>query len=355
MSLPGDAVDVADLRALADGGTIREDVYRKIFFLQTAADTPFTNLIGTDTCESDKTEWVTDDIPSVNASNAVIEGSNPSSYQAASGTRVSNRTQESRRALSVTSRARNVGVVGSNDQLMFETDKALKALRQDVEAAAVSHQAGVIGVAASTAQKAGGFSAWVASNDSFGSGGASGGYNSSTHIVDAPTVGGQRALSWAYVTAQMLATYNSRGNVRYLMTTPQLQNGITASFVAGTIKGAVPSANIDGERGIKQVGNGYFGGFISALGQLVMFVPNRTMQAYDDATTPTAVSVVDVLLIDPDQVAMAYLDGYRVTDLGQTSGLRFDRDVTVEWTTKVYREDAHAVIRDINPASAVTA
>ncbi len=47
MSFPGDAIDVVDLRALADGGFVLEDVYRKVFFLQTAPDTPFTNLIGT--------------------------------------------------------------------------------------------------------------------------------------------------------------------------------------------------------------------------------------------------------------------------------------------------------------------
>lgn len=356
MAFPADAIDVVDLRALADGGLVREDLYKKVFMLHSMADTPFLNLVQSDQCNSDKTEWTFDDVRAASTSNAAIAGSNPSTFNSATGTRVSNRAQIFRGAIAVSSTARASALAGNMDQLMYETDKELKGLREDLEATALTAQATVVGNNNNTAQKTGGFSAWLATNDSFGSGGASGGYNSSTHIVDAPTRGVGRALSWAYVTAQLLATYNKRANTRYLMTSPTLIEGINTAFVAGTIKGATPTATIPGDEGIKQIGNGHFSGFISGLGQLVMFIPNRTQPTYSGGgTSSNVVTCVDVFLIDPDFAAVAMHEGWNVVDLGKTSALNDQRDIAGSAMVMPYREDAHAVVRDINPSSAVTA
>ncbi len=356
MALPGDAIDVVDLRALADGGLIREDLYRKVFWLQTVADTPFTNLIGTAPCNSDKTEWVFDSINAGSAGNVRVAGSDPTTFRTAGGSRVSNRAQINSQSLIVSSTAQASQLAGDTSPLAYETDKALKVLRQDVEFNALSHQAGVIGDNNTTAQKAGGFSAWLATNDSLGTGGVSGGYNTSTHIVDAPTVGVGRALSWALVTAQLLNVYNAYGNVRYLMTTPRLIQGINQKIVDATIKVATPTANVSGTTPADQIGQGWFTGVITDFGFILTFVPNRTMPTYaGGGTSSNVVTATDVLLIDPDQVQMGYHEGYNVTELGPTSGLSTKRDITVSWTVMPRREVAHAVIRDINPASAVTA
>ena len=356
MAFPADALDVVDLRALADGGLVLEDVYRKIFNLQTMADTPFLNLVGVGSCQSDKTEWVYDSIAAPSLSNAHVAGSRPSTFIAATGTRVSARAQISRKAVSVSSTARASALAGNVEPLAYETDKALKALRQDVEAVAVSHQASVVGDNNTTAQKTAGFAAWIATNDAFGTGGASGGYNSSTHVTDAPTAGVGRALSWAYITAQLLNVFTARGNVRYLMSTPALIQGINQKIVDATIKVATPTANITGDTPHNQVGNGYFTGVISDFGFLLTFIPNRTMQTTTGGGTSSNVAtVVDVLLIDPDQVDVGYHEGYKVTDLGPSSGLSTERDITVSFAVMPRVETAHAVIRDIKPTTAVTA
>lgn len=356
MSFPGDAIDVVDLRALADGGFVREDLHRKVFFLQTVADTPFTNLIGVGECESDKTEWTFDDYATPSTSNAHVSASRPTTFKAATGSRVIQRNQISRKALSVSSTARASALAGNTDQLAFETNKALVELRQDIEATALTHQASVVGDNVSTAQKTGGFSAWLATNDSLGTGGSSGGFNTSTHVVDAPTVGVGRALSWAYITAQLLNCFKKRSNIRYLMSTPELIQGINQKIVAGTIKVAVPTATVTGDTPHDQVGQGWFTGVISDFGFMLTFVPNRTQQTYTGGgTSSNVVSCADVFLFDPDYVAMAYLVGYNVVELGRVSALSWERDIAVEWCVKPYREDAHAVIRSINPALAVTA
>jgi hypothetical protein len=356
MSFPGDAIDVVDLRALADGGLVREDLARKISMLHKEADTPFLNLVQTDTANSDKTEWTQDDLRAAVTTNAAVAGSNPSTYIAAAGSRVSNRAQIVRGTIAVSSTARATALAGDVDQLAYETYKELKSLREDVEATALTHQATVAGDNATTAQKTGGFSAWIATNDSLGTGGASGGYNTSTHVVDAPTVGVGRALSWAYVTAQLLATYKVRSNVRYVMSTPDVIDKINAKFVDGTIKGATPQATIAGDEGLAQIGNGYFSGFISSMGQLVMFVPNRTQPTYTGGgTSSNVVTCADVFGIDPEQVAIAFHEGWKVVDLGKTSALNDQRDIAGSFIVKPYREKAHFVVRDINPSLDVTA
>jgi hypothetical protein len=358
MAIPADAIDVVDLRALTDGGFVREDLYRTVFFLQTVADTPFTNLIGNDSAiTSDKHEWSFDDVRVPSTSNAKIAGDDPATPKAATGSRVTNRTQISDGFLQVSSTAKASATLGDGDQMAYETHKELMAIRQDVEAIALSHQASVVGNNSNTAQKTGGFSAWLATNDSLGSGGSSGGYNTSTHVVDAPTVGVGRALAWSMVTTQLLALFLKRSDPQYLMSTGALIQGLNAKIVDATIKVATPQATMSANNPpAAQTGQGWFSGVISDFGYQITFVPNRTQQAYTGGGTSSNVaSCVDVFIFDPNKVSLGYLIGYNVVDLGKKSALRDDRHIAVEWLVKPHREDAHAVIRDIKPSTAVTA
>lgn len=356
MALPSDAIDVVDLRALADGGLVREDLYRKVFMLQTVADTPFTNMVGTAPCNSDKTEWAFDDYPTPGVGNVRVAGSDPTTFRAATGTRVSARAQINSETFVVSTTAQAAQVAGDVGQLAYETNKALVALRQSVEYTALTHQASVVGDNNTTAQKAAGLSAWIATNDYMGSGGSSGGYNSSTHVTDAPTVGVGRALAWSYVTTALLALYNKRANTRILMGVPQLIQGISQKIVAGTIKVATPTAQISGTLPVEQTGQSWFTGVISDFGFILTFVPNRTQPTYaGGGTSSNVVTCSDVFLLDPEKVDLGYYEGYRVTELGPTSGLSTKRDLTVSWTVMPRREDAQSVIRDINHALAVTA
>lgn len=343
MAIPADAIDVVDLRALTDGGFVREDLYRTVFFLQTVADTPFTNLIGNDSAiTSDKHEWSFDDVRVPSTSNAKIAGDDPASPKAATGSRVTNRTQISDGFLQVSSTAKASATLGDGDQMAYETHKELMAIRQDVEAIALSHQASVVGNNSNTAQK---------------TGGSSGGYNTSTHVVDAPTVGVGRALAWSMVTTQLLALFLKRSDPQYLMSTGALIQGLNAKIVDATIKVATPQATMSANNPpAAQTGQGWFSGVISDFGYQITFVPNRTQQAYTGGGTSSNVaSCVDVFIFDPNKVSLGYLIGYNVVDLGKKSALRDDRHIAVEWLVKPHREDAHAVIRDIKPATAVTA
>ena len=166
----------------------------------------------------------------------------------------------------------------------------------------------------------------------------------------APTFGTQRVLAWSRVAALVVSIFKKFGNPTMLMTTPDLVAGINTFLNSAAAAGirATPTANINGEGGkANQTAQGYFQVVVTAFGTTLTITPNRMQQAYNAGS-------VDLLLVDPSRAALAYLDGYRIKELGK-NGLSDRRDITVTWTAKVYNEAAHGVDRDLNPTGVVTA
>ena len=75
-------------------------------------------------------------------------------------------------------------------------------------------------------------------------------------------------------------------------------------------------------------------------------------QTYADSVGGDAVA--DVFILDPAYAGLSYLEGYRNDPLAKT-GHADNRLLSTQWMTKVFREDAHALIGEILPGSAVTA
>ena len=67
-----------------------------------------------------------------------------------------------------------------------------------------------------------------------------------------------------------------------------------------------------------------------------------------------SVDVYDVFILDPSYLALSYIGGYVTSDLAKT-GLANNRQMSVDWTLKVFNEKSQAIIGDINPATAMTA
>jgi hypothetical protein len=90
--------------------------------------------------------------------------------------------------------------------------------------------------------------------------------------------------------------------------------------------------------------------FVTDFGTLKL-VPNRLQQTHVDSGST---QVGDVFIIDPTYLALSYMKGYRTEDLARI-GLSERKQMSVDWTLIVNTEKSHAIIGDINPASAVTA
>jgi hypothetical protein len=173
---------------------IKEDV-EDIISNVTPTDTPFSNLIGKKTVKSTNPKWNMESLRAATTSNAYVEGDEFAYTEPDDATKVGNWTQIMRETVIVS------GTVEASDQygkrggeMGHQTVKKGKELALDREKIMLSKQAAVAGNA-STARKMGGFGAWLTTNARRGAGGADGGYNSGTGVVDAPTNGTDRAFT----------------------------------------------------------------------------------------------------------------------------------------------------------------
>ena len=96
----------------------------------------------------------------------------------------------------------------------------------------------------------------------------------------------------------------------------------------------------------KAAGNSPFSG-TSAAGDIFQA---GTVGAGTGVATP---AVADVFLLDPEYLALSYLQGYRTESLAKT-GLAEKWQMSVDWTLVVNNEAAHAMIGDIKQSAAAT-
>ena len=142
-------------------------------------------------------EWQTDTLATPDLTNNQPEGSDWTYMTINPTTRVGNYTQISdkriiiSRTLDGTSKKPVV-----TRKLRVKQPKKGVELRIDIEAISISNQASAAGAALDAANRlAGGFRAWIATNNSFGSGGSAGGFNTGSKLVVAATNGTQRAFA----------------------------------------------------------------------------------------------------------------------------------------------------------------
>lgn len=350
-------LDAADLAAaLAAPGLIREDVMDTVYNLDEGIPTPFTDAVRSDSFSNPYSEWTEDDLTDPDTSNAVIDGSDASGNDTSLGTRVGNHAQLSDKVVRISHTSEAINSIGNVGRMAYQTAKRLMDLRRDVEAIAVGRQASIADDGSAQAGNTAGLAAWIATNTDFGTDGAAGGFDSTNKVVDAPTAGDKRALTWTMVRTQLLAIYNAGGFPSILMTVPGIIAAINTFLFsdAGKPYRAQPTANVQGSGGgATQTAQGYISVVLSDFGISLSLVDNRLQQVYDSSDA-TPVDVADVFILDPAFAGLSYLYGYRNDELGKT-GHSDMRLLSTNWMTKVFREDAHALIADIGPTDAVTA
>lgn len=348
MAAPADYWDSVDLKALAAGGLVREDVMDKIWDIS-RIPLPFTEAVSEDTADNDYTEWTIDALQAVDVANAVVSGADATGNQAAGGSRVGNHCQNSDKVVEVTERSRSVNIVGRSDEFSYQLMMRQQELRQDVEAIALLNQASVADDNNTTAGKAGGFDSWIETNiDAAESGAAVGGFDTSTKVVDAHTNATTAvAGTEARLSALIELAYGNNAMPTIAMSTPAVIKRLAARLFASA-KVATPTANVDGTAPKAQASQGYINVMITDFGFTLKLVPNRLQQDYN---SDTAASLFG---IDPSKVALAYLKRYTTKPLAKL-GLSDRSQISVDWTVKVYNEKAHFLYRDIAEASAWTA
>jgi hypothetical protein len=320
----------------------REELADRIYQI-TPEETPFLSLIGRKPVSSTHPEWQTDTLASPDTSNNQPEG-NDWSYQAVAATsRVGNYTQISDKRIIISRTQDKTSKAGRKSELAREVAKKGVELRIDMEVITLSNQASTAGTGnGATNRKLGGFRAWLASNDDLGATGSSGGFNTSTSVVDAATNGTQRAFTKAILDSVILSTYNAGGNPNTLMVSPYVKTVFSRFMDDADV---VPNRKeLGGKKQATIVAAADM--YLSDFGSISV-VPNRQM-ARAGATIAR-----NAFLIDPKMVSLGVFDDIQLVKPAKTGDAE-KRVLVTEYTLHVNNEAAHGVAADLYGLTAST-
>ncbi len=314
-----------------------------IISMITPEETPFISNIGTRKVDGVHPEWQTDTLATPDTTNNRPEGSDWT-YQAIVPTsRPGNYTQISDKRFLISGTLEEVKKAGRQSELARETRKKGIELKTDVEVIALSNQAYSAGSGdGATNRTSGGLRAWISTNDDLGSGGASGGFNSGTGVVDAATNGTQRAFTKAIMDGVIASTYTAGGNVNMIMGSPYVKR-VFSSFMS--------DANVATQRYVTPKSGqtkivGAADTYESDFGELT-FVTNRQM------ARAGASIARNVFFLDTDKLAIGDLRPTRLYEPAKTGDAE-KRVLLREWTLLVDNEASQGVAADIFGLTAST-
>ncbi len=299
-------------------------------------------MIKEDTAKAVKTEWQTDSLATPSTTNYRVQA-DTYSYNAVTPTaRVGNYTQIMMKEFIIGETQEAVDHAGRASERAYQKAKKGQELKTDIEATFLLNQASVAGDA-STPTKMGGFRAWLATNDKMGAGGSSGGYNTSTGVVDIATNGTLRTFTKTILDDTLQDAYTSGGNPTVLMVSPYAKR-VFSTFMS--------DANVAAQRTMAPKSSattiiGAADAYLSDWG-LIDVVPNRQM-ARVGATIARNAYAIDVSKVRKSWLRKIQED----KDVAKTSdGLPCV--LKCELTLKVDNEAAHGVAADIFGMTAST-
>ena len=313
MAQPSNTYDSYDLIGA------REDLSNIIYNIS-PTDVPFMSNVGRTKATSILHEWQTDSLASP-ASNAVIEGDDSAAEAQVATTRVTNRTQISKKVVLVTGTANATVKAGrGKSELSYLLAKAGKELKRDMETDITSENVAVTGDA-TTARQLRGFESWATTNASRGSGGSDHG---STFVV---TDGTQRAFTEAMMKTALQSCFTNGGDPDCIMVGPFNKTKISEFDGIATLyrdtAGSKGQASIMGAADL----------YVSDWGELKI-VPNRFQR---DRTA---------MVIEKDKWAVAYLRPFKQEKLAKTG----DSDkvhILVEYTLEARQQASSGKVADL--------
>ena len=313
----------------------REELADKIYQI-TPDETPFISLIGRKAVKTVHPEWQVDTLATPDSDNNRAEGSDWTYESVSPTSRVGNYCQISDKRIIISRTQDKTDKAGRKSELAREVAKKGVELRTDMEVILLANQASSAGSGdAGSNRKAGGFRAWLTTNDQIGSGGASGGFNSGTGVVDAATNGTQRAFTKTLLDDCIEDTYTAGGNPSVLMVSPYAKR-VFSTFMSDSNVSQFRT-NISGKKQgtITAAADIY----VSDFGEMSV-VPNRQM-ARAGATVAR-----NAFLIDPKMVKVGVFDDIMLEKPAKTGDAE-KRVLVTEYTLLVMNEAAHGVVADI--------
>jgi hypothetical protein len=281
-------------------------------------DCPFMASIRVEEAGQVLHEWQTDAFAAASSSNAVLEGDDATTDTATATTRLSNTLQISDKVARVSGTARASRTAGRADELDYQIEKRAIELRTDLESVVLRNGAEATGDT-TTARQCGGIGSWIATNDVFGSGGASGAAGNT-----ARTDGTQRDVTEAQLKSAIQSAWTNGGKPDCVMVGAHVKQevstftGNATRFKTAEDKQLVAAIDL----------------YQSDFGDLEI-IPNRFQRARD------------LFILQKDLWAIAYLRPFHFHELSKTGDS--DRvQILVEYTLESSNEAGSAGVFDLN-------
>ena len=323
----------------AAGKQNRETILTDLIYTTDPQETPLFSYIGRENVDGTKPEWLQTTLATPNPDNAQLEGDQYTYAAINQPARVSNYTQIARKEGIISNTQEAVSHVGKKDSARAKMERGIE-IRRDIEASFLSNNASVGGAT----RKSAGLRAWIATNDSMGAGGASGGYNAGTGVVDAATNGSQRAFTKALMDAALLSAYTSGGKPTVAFMSPYVKS-VFSGFMSDANVAQLRLAITNPRQQATIIGAA--DAYLSDWG-LIDIVPNRIMALVGAASARNA------FFVTPEYLASGFL-----RDIHEDPTVVSNADATPfviigEYTLVVKHEKAHAVVADLFGMSAGT-
>lgn len=305
--------------------TIKEDI-SDVVDKVTPTETPFYSMLGkSGKAENTYHEWSEVSLDTATDSNEVVEGDDPGADAANNAVRLGNYCQLSDKLVQVSSTNNAVSGVGNIQTLAQQVILKGQALKLDMEKQMLSNKAASAG-GASSARRSASFISFIRTNASRGTSGAAPTLSGATagYPNAAPTDGTQRTFTETLLKTVLSSIWSNGGNAKYAFM------GATQKQVASTFTGNATRYKEAEDKKLTAAVDVY----VSDFGE-VQFVPSRNIRARD------------VILVDPNMVAVDFLQPMKQEDIAQT-GHSKKKLISVEYTLKVRNEKAHGHVADLS-------
>lgn len=306
---------------------IREELSNIIYNIS-PEDTPFMSNAGRESVENTLYEWQRDVLAAAVSSNAQLQGDDVTTMDAVTATvRLGNRTQISRKAITVADTVEAVSKAGRKSELAYQIAKRSAEIKRDIEKNCLDNVGAVAGNT-TTAPKTGTMGATIGSIDGTNVSMGATGTNPTDPLLftDPRNDGTQRAFTEALLKTVLSGVWTNGGSPDTIMLGPTQKAAMSAFAGIATKTYSQDTARPSAIIGAADVYVGEFGTYA--------VVPNRFQRDRD------------AWVLDFEYVAIVYLRPFQVKELAKTGDAE-KKLLLAEWGLKVYTDFAHGLVADL--------
>lgn len=337
-------LDADDLKKVPANGWVNEDVMQQIIDISKII-LPFTSKAGTSPVSAKYSEWNQDELRDPDTTNAKVDGQDTiTANDTKTGKRLGNFSQIATKTVQISTRGQAVNSVGNSGSMAYQLSRRTDELRRDLEAIALTTHASVEGDAdAGTASNTAGIFSFLETNVNLPGDGVKGGFNPTTKIVTAPTLGTKRGLTETMVRDVCEMVFMSNGNPNVMMARPKIirkfsEYCFTADARIGTLMSDIGQSDNN-----PATAKGAVNVFESDFGIVLQLIPNRLQPEAGAKGSKTT----NIGIFDFEYLKMGYLSNYKTEPLAKT-GLADKSQISVDFMTKVLNEKAEGAIFNID-------